>query len=735
MKIKVKKSSYDEVLRVLNKYATGKYLFDGNGYVILHDEISAEVYAYQKDYIEIKRVCKLKNVDGRHVNTLVKLLRQDNLLSDDWKACLLQKDFISKKDYHKILDRLDELLVLTKNEKRCSVNNISQEYGIRPAVIKKNIMAGRIAEVNGEIVFSTFLEVYNHDNRLIPISSILKEILESDNLRWNERFESRLKEYITLKLGDCVLQSEFALIKDKITPNELYVESGEQVSKEIWNFIKKNAYQLEVESINFLWKQMGPITREMLIAKYGEPERVTNIALRRVLVRLMGVIWEFQADLPDWSENQLVMLTKRKDTRALVEKLNALLRLAQKKQYKINSIPCNIISKPRKRIEEEKKDMLRQKEFMMLGCLLFDDDYMGKYDYVGKALESIEVSHAFLYMMLHYVVTWRKQDILDFKLPEIENLDELIEKIRLRKFDTNDFKKIWNSVEFKWRAETIRANKNKGELVFACPEEFKTKLGIFLIIGEWHRICKKESSLFFRSRCLSEVGTYTAALGDYYTKIFGNKVFRNRITNKRLLQVYLEFTQVKFKHVGMKTLPHLVASYLCGHKFDFEHCQQSILHYINYTTEGMNIDEVTMTLYRIGTFGMYADILLTQMIPAYKDSLLSTKADCIEKLNLEPTEHEMFINQHHKILELFEKMNISPDNYKELMAKIGEAFVIGKGIANDDNVFCIYTGITGVANPECSMGSHCVNCGTNYCQYAIYTVDYVLNLIGRLEDV
>ena len=612
-----------------------------------------------------------------------------------------------------------------------------KKFTIPEKNINNCVLTGRLkADADGKIEVTEFVKLYQSDNSLTGFDEILNSVLDETHWMLDKKNIETLKTEIEKKnnWGDEYYLSENLLLDGEKAKVRFYFRNVEKECEYIKSWIIENLRDLPRDNYEHMWKGIDWESRNALIGALGVQEGELNIKFQPGLHRIMAEIIKSGKSIIEWELPEVHLFNKRnKETeQRMLKKImlkkgtNEIRRLFQQAQ---------ILQYPQKRIDEKRYSV---NQYLSLGALLFFEEYFIGEGIIERALVSSEDAQAILFLAMHIVCCWRRGDILRIKFPEGEPVAEVIEGLKRGELPYSLTEKIGLAFRFLYENFHV-ASKQKGNLKLACTLDQERVLGIYLAICEYHRIKENRTKLFNATTSFDKLRVYEEALGKRcYSEIFGTEKFLSKTMNKAFLTAYAEETSRQFKKMRYKSLPEMLDAYLRGHKIDINKGQKTIFHYIDFASEGMSVDQISMALFQIGTFGFYKNKILAEILPEINEYDLAVRAQVIASANIDVAETEEKLMQIIKVLETVSTEGEMPKSLRELLTnKVITAVVNGSGTAKEENVFCLYSALHGGISPECKTQGFCTNCQGNtaygsLCKYAIYSYEYVFNIVTRL---
>lgn len=603
--------------------------------------------------------------------------------------------------------------------------------------INNCILIGRLkTDELGRIEVGEFVKEYQADKSLTGFDEILNSVLRETHWIFEKKNVETLKTEIEKKnnWGEEYFLSENLLIDKEKTKDKFYFRDAEKECELIKSWIIENLRDLPRDNYHQMWECIDRESKKALIGALGVQEGELNIKFQPGLHRVMAEIICSGKSIIDWELPEVHLFNKRyKETEQRMLK-KIMMKTGNKEICRFYN-QAQILKYPKSRINEKRYSI---NQFLSLGILLFGEEYFVGEGIIERALISSADAQAVLFLAMHIVCGWRRGDILRIEFPDGEPVGEVIESLKKGELPYRITEKI--GLAFRFLYETfVVASKNGGELRLACTLTELQVLGIYLSICEFHRIKENRTKLFDSAVSFDKLRIYQEALGERcYFEIFGNEKFTSKAMNKAFLNAYAESTRILYKKMKYKSLPEILDAMLRGHKIDINRGQKTIFHYIDFSSEGMTVDQISMALFQIGTLGFYKNKVLSEILPEMNEYDLAVRAKVIASANIDIPETEEKIKQIIKVLEEVSEEGEMPKSLRELLTnKVVTAVVNGTGTAKEENVFCLYRALHGDISSECKTQRYCTNCQGkiaygSLCKYAIYSYEYVFNIVTRL---
>ena len=618
-----------------------------------------------------------------------------------------------------------------------SINTIAEKYNVSTHNIKNCIILGRLSSIDEKISVQEFSNVYHNDEKMVALEEIIEEVRQSE--KWvlsKKNIEEIKKEIIkTNNWGNSFFLYENLLISIKKIKKTLYFENSKKEKTLIIDWIMHNLCKIPSENYKKMWEMLDERSKRRLVIGCGATPYENNIILQPELHLIMSEIILGEKTLEEWGVPEYQMFCKRHSGTKIQRLLRKILLSTESKDLNNFFRLAKVINYyPSKRNEE--KYTINQ--YLSLGALLLYPSYYWGEGIIKRALDNSEIAQALLYMAMNIACAWRQEDILNIKLYEEVEIMDIIDELKGEKVTFFKTFRLWQT--FKYSYESFEdANKNGEPLRFALTGEPEKHLGIYLAICEYHRVKENRDTLFSPNATFDKLKTYKSALGEKnYTVIFGDKIFRNRLMNKALLDGITKLTSVRFQNNNYRSFPQILSAYLRSHKLDLEKGQNTIFHYIDFSSEGLTPDEISMALFSTGTFGFYKNIVLSEILPRINDYNLKKRAQIISAANLSITETEDELGNISRTMDMIAGLEEQPGKLNILINRIMDAIVNDTGNGKEENVFCLYRALHNRLPQKCSCEKYCTNCNSELaygkmCKFGIYAYEYIFNLTLRLD--
>ena len=619
-----------------------------------------------------------------------------------------------------------------------SISTLAKSWNVPEKNIRNCIKLNRLnMDDNNKINIKEFSQLYNEDQKLISMDEVFIGIESSGWILSNVTKNKIIKEIENKNnWGYTYYASSNLLISTEKMKSPYYFLREKEVKNNIEQYIIRNLDSMPVENAPILWQRIDSQSAQKLVEVFGVKEGEINRNCQPYLHRLMTEIIKTSKPITEWEQPECQLFERRHPEVASVAFLRKFVMTkgteGAKKYFKM----ATILKFERSDIDEK---AYSTDQYLTLGLLLFSWTYLKNENILTNIRQSSECAQAILYMAMHIVCGWRRGDILRINLPENIDITNVYNDFEAGNIPHEQLAAVWLGFRFKYENFAI-ASKNGGDLHFACSVEMGAYMGLYLVMCEHYRIIEQRSHLLNPS-AFDKLSVYQKALGlRNYEMIFGREIFRSKQMNKAFLTEYATVTAKKFKNMHFRSMPEILAAYLRGHKIDLDRGQQTIFHYVQFSSEGLTLNEVAMALFQIGTLGFYKHKVLESILPGITEYNLAEKAEMISAatINVEETEEEL--NSFLEVLDRVESINELPTSQQEfLQNKVMAAVVYGIGSGKEENVFCLYNALHGKGNRACAKQQFCTNCTDknaygSLCKYAIYNYEYVFQISMRLKN-
>ena len=718
--------TFEKKIDILEKEAKGRYKVTNNQRVYIKESLKKELDQIRKEAKPISEI--LSNEDKQVVKRTIKQLEKEGKIYENRLLPLVQGKSVKTEDLKRVYEIAEKLK--KDNEGRYkSVHSLSKIYKVPQHKINNAVGFNRLNQnFEGKISQFEFENLYCDDQKKVSLEAVLDKLSKKNKWVYSTSFIKRIKDGVRERniKGEYV-PAAITLNTDKT--NTFYMVDDEF---EIEKYINNHFENMPIENYGYLWSHLDEKTKNILRFALGITPDEINIELQPALHQVMSILLKSGKSFEDWQTGDVQLYIPDLSEKAirLFRKMDDYTKDARAGRKIINS-----------RMLQSGKDERKYTEwqYMNLGRALFDEEYIFASNMVERAIDESKVAQALLYMAMNIIAAWRNTDICQINLGfTISEIQSIIDEIKKTKKVQENLSKIYLSFSITY-SEAVRASKNKGELVFACPIQFYSVMGMYLIIAEYHRLNENRATLLCK-KDFHKINIYEDALGEeVYKKLFNDELFSNRQINKSMLQHYVEMTKKLYKNFKIKSLPEFLATYLRGHKMDYERGPKNIFHYINLSTDDLNFEEITLSLWLIGTLGLYKS-KVARIICDYLDEnrewKITETAELISRLNIDPLKMEKKIGILKATSNQIKNLERLPQNNEELVnkEKLIQALLLGVGERKEKNVFCLYNVIHGNGEYECKGQKYCSGAPNEYgglCQCAIYSYEYIFELIIR----
>ncbi len=718
--------TFEKKIDILEKEAKDCYKVSNNQRVYIKESLKKEIEQIRKEATPISEI--LSNEDKQVVKRTIKQLEKEGKIFENRLMPLVQGKSVKTEDIKRVYEIAEELK--KDNDGRYkSVHSLSKIYKVPQYKINNAVSFNRLNQNSeGRISQFEFENLYCEDQKKVSLEAVLDKLGKKNKWVYSTGFIKRIKDGVRGKSikGEYV-PAAITLNTDKA--NTFYMADDEF---EIEKYINNHFENMPIENYGYLWSRLDEKTKNILWYALGITPYEINAELQPALHQVMSILLKSGKCFEDWQAGEVQLYLPD-----LSEKAINLFRRMDDYTKEVRAGRKIINSRMLQSGKDERK--YTEWQYMNLGKALFDEEYIFASNMVERAIEDSKVAQALLYMAMNIIAAWRNIDIcriyLGFTIPEIQST---VDEIKKSKKVQENLSKIYLNFSITY-TEAVRASKNKGELVFACPIQFYCVMGMYLTIAEYHRLNENRETLLCR-KDFHKINIYEDALGEeVYKKLFNDELFSNRQINKSMLQHYVDMAKKLYKNIKIKSLPEFLGSYLRGHKMDYKRGPKSIFHYINLSTDDLNFDEITLSLWLIGTLGLYKSKvarIICDFLDENRDWEITETAELISRLNIDPLVMEKKIDILKTTNNQIKNLERLPQNNEELInkEKFIQALLLGVGERKEKNVFCLFNVIHGNGEHECKGQKYCSGAPNEYgglCQYAIYSYEYIFELIIR----
>lgn len=618
-----------------------------------------------------------------------------------------------------------------------SIKTLSAKYKVSCKNIENCIVLGRLSLIDSKISVQEFSNIYHHDEKMIVLEELIEEVCHLENWILSKQNIREIKDEIekTKNGGFPYSFYENLLIPTKSIKKSFYFEDKKRELSLIKEWIMQNLCNIPSENYKNIWGMLGERNCKSLVKGCGATPYEYNVKLQPGLHMIMSEIIMSGKALELWGIPEYQLFCKRHPQIEVQRLLKKILLSTESKEIRDFFKLAKIINFNSSKKHDERYSL---SQYLSLGSLLLFPNYYRGEGIINRALEDSDISQALLYMVMNMACAWRREDILKIKLQEEVEIMELIEELKEGKVSLFKTLAIWRNFRYYYENFEV-ASKNKEPLHFALTGEPEKHMGIYLAICEYHRIKENRESLFSLNVSFDNLKNYKKALGDRcYKEIFGNQIFRNKLMNKALMDGYNRITSVRFQNKNYRSFPAILSAYLRSHKLDLENGQNTVFHYIETSSEGLSMDEISMSLFSLGTFGFYKEKVLSWILPKIKKYNLQKRAQIISAADLSISETEKELGTMSRIMDEIAGIEDLPNSLEILTNRIMDAIVNDTANGKEENVFCLYRAIHNRIPKGCSKQKYCTNCHSEQaygklCKFAIYSYEYIFNLALRLE--
>lgn len=702
---------------------------------------------WRKDKVCIEKYLTACGYNKQCIKIVSLSLKAKGIIVKDWEGVILGDTYVRADSISEIKSELKKTNMTRTTGVLISKAKVARLLGISDKAVKDRIDCGLISCVGGKVEEEALR------------GRMLKEADQEDFAEFRERLETVQKCKIKFNGRERLLEllKDEGLVVDadsrlgRSIDGHWYVTDGDAAEILARQWIRNNgkylvrkkskAYWLAnvdqdfLTTIKQLWQLNSETYDERLDGKLM-PILFGTLKVSKTVQNFdNGDIQNIMEELPEVSKNAF---------------LAALIKHAQRKQGRVAYCKQNIQLHD-EILEQRKRDRSAYDytAYVAMGVALYTK-FAITYGILDRALEDSECAQALLYMALHVACAWHAEDmqLIHFGLKTRKIVQDCMEYVWRGDFENKKFDELWRAFEI--YVFTNKALKQKGQLVEACPTDFRKRLAVILAIAEWHRDeeCRE---LLIENSVIGNVKAYKRLLSpEIYNAIFQGKRFRNSKIVKTLLKRHAELTARKYDDIGLKNMPYRVASYLRGHKQEIYKSPKTIFYYVDNCTDGYTSDEVLWEMKWDGFVGVYASVLieallrndikvvgddgeLLKKLDIHQQSVLMSKFEIADPLEIEQKMEtlERFLANESRV------MRDMPVNMAQ-MRKVALEFTYDEDDENakEEHVRCVYAKLTGM---QCKNNDGCPYCsneteGHFWCDLALYSRLYVINLETRRQN-
>ena len=680
------------------------------------------------------------------IKIVVSRLNKKGLTVNEWEGTVLGEKYVVASSLGAIKQEMREADVSGTTGVLISRARAAKMLGISDKAIKKRIDRGLIPCVGGKIEENVLRQLMLEEADQEDFEYFLDRLEKTQKCKIKHSGRKRLIEMMSDE--GLVVNADSRV--GNATNGHWYITDGNTASMMIQKWMRNNGEYLDRKrSKEFLFANVDPdfmttIKQVWQINRDDYDERLDG----KILSILIGTL----------KISKKVQNFDNGDIRSVIENLpeesKTAFRYALKKHserlhgevaYCDQNIQLHDDTVERRKQERCAYDYTA---YVAMGVALYTKFAIST-GILARAIEDAECAQVLLYMALHIACAWRAEDmkLIYFGLTIRKIVNKCIKYVKCEDFENEIFDSMWTAFEI--YVMSSKASKQNGQLVEACPLDFRKRLAVILVIAEWHREEKCREKLI-EDYVIGNVEIYKRLMSpEIYNAIFNGKRFYNSKMVKTLLQRHAELTQNRYDDVGLKDMPYRVAAYLRAHKQEVFDGPKTIFYYVNNCTDGYTSDEVLCEMVWDGVVGTYITLITEALLRndiklAGEDGKMLKKLDIHQQSVLmraldvaDPLENERKLMALERLLaDEARVMRDMPVNMAQ-MRKIALELTNDHGKnAKESYVKCIYAKLTGM---ECKHNIDCPYCTTEteghyWCDMALYSRLYVINLEKRRQD-
>lgn len=589
------------------------------------------------------------------------------------------------------------------------------EYtGLSKAIIYRLINDNRIKLHNGKILASEMNRVKTEIEKYPSLYDFVQAIKPNDSLFKRKDLD---KLVIMLDVND-EIPDDFMIPAAKIaipydTKSLYYVNTSLMTQRvkdiiTVWlGGVGRTASEKLYNLLSFLSVRYPIFVAEMrrLTDSYVQDENAIKGALA-VADALQSVT---RSDIPGWTTDILAAYSDRMYgyIQPSWHIWNDFQLQIQEAGYLRSARPVIIDPKQQKvsRGREEYDTMT----FALMMQYVFSETSLKHNNLVQKALDNPRYASFWLFVALHFVSAWRRQDYCRVPSPAIQlNPNEI--KTMYERGDKSMFYRIADMTDFEIRQLKMKPSKtakhNPPDLKFYIASSLKETLGLIIAIAATHTSANSPliATTDFNG---NDVKNF---FGDEMFSLIGERSFSSLKANRSFIKsVMLSGDEEHGIASG-----YLLAGLLRAHKTSYHNIPATTQYYLKaLETEQLSRDYVVGLLFERGVCGFATQLLLELMYDdaGAKKLSFAEMSDLMAIVHITPLQAEQIILQKQtveaKANELISMMRIEKITPKEVLTRI--AFGVGK---NQDGDFCFARAITG----------RCLNKNRDSCKHCTYEV-------------
>lgn len=369
--------------------------------------------------------------------------------------------------------------------------------------------------------------------------------------------------------------------------------------------------------------------------------------------------------------------------------------------------------------------------YMRIAYLTFNSMFINNNRSISKAIDNSEYAQVWLFVAMHYFAMWRRGDILDVPMPYLEeDINNIINKLQNDVIDNDFYARICDSIVL--QVSSMVTNKTGESLVLDIPIDMVDIVGKLILICEYHRQREGRSRLI-ELNAITSVSNYIGIFGNEYANTLGEKLFSNRKANKSYataIAMRIETAVGK----SQKIMGYMIASYARSHKGNIDSIAPTTMHYLEYKSDGLSVDQFLMEIFSTGTCGFMLDVLLDWVVPSYNELNPHNQSILCQMLGLTAYDIDRRISGLTS-LEYTSKQYLeecignitSEEDIKSRVAELMDNIANHNYIAKERHVTCL----------RAAAYQECVNENADYCidcKYALYHRMYIYELSKRMQE-
>ncbi len=374
-------------------------------------------------------------------------------------------------------------------------------------------------------------------------------------------------------------------------------------------------------------------------------------------------------------------------------------------------------------------------QFLAGARLVFNEQFIKENDLITKAINTPKYAYIWLYVIWHYLCTWRASDFKRLKIISLLSPNEkVLEMIKTGTY-AGEANKISLILEAEINNRKTRMHKTQDKqdsefLTVHIPESLREVVGTVYSIYVIHANCSRS----FQQQSIN-ARDYVNFFGPDYKKSFGDNVYSNRRGNKAFMNIISEIVEASDPK-GNKLLGYTVAQFARGHVASKDGISSMTSRYLQTKMDGLTPNEILMLLWDSGCCS-FVPYMLLQII--YGDKFIQlpvkdqTEVLAISGLNAYSSEmmvktvHESYYRAKSTMDSLFKQFFDSET--KRIMSKqiIGN-MLTKRAQSKQIGVLCIMS----------AMKKPCVFVGKQDCwgcPYAIYERACLMYGVDKIKEI